>query len=785
MGRARELANLFSGGSADINVKTSDGGILNLQTSDTTVTQDSVVGSIQFQAPDEASGTDAILVASKIEAVAEGTFSASSNATSLVFSTASSAAAGTVSGKMTFTSGGNLIIKDTDTADGSSPVITLQTGDTDIAQDDVLGSINFQAPDEGTGTDAILVAAGISAVSEGDFSSSSNATKLVFKTGSSEAASEKMSLSSAGILTVSDDIIIGDGKTIGSSSDPDAISIGSDGDVTLTQDLELQHDGAILSFGANDEITLTHSHNSGLLLKNTNTGDDNPAILILQTGDTDIAQNDALGKLQFQAPDEGTGTDAILVAASIEAFSEGDFSSSNNATTLEFSTGRSAAAGSDGGRLRLNSSGRLSLKNQNTADDSFPVIALETGDTDIAQDDVLGRIVFSSPDEGTGTDAILVAAAIEAVSEGDFAADSNATELSFKTGASAAAVRRMTISSTGETTISRAGSRTDHGGLLRLNGTYASTNNGPNIMFHGTATSAHPSMQILNYSHNDQSINFDSYYNTSGNWISSDSNGNYQLVKRSDKMIMNRKSGVSAGSGITWVEMQHAVLDNGQMTFTANVNTVSHYMKNIHGSSPYGVYIQFSASPDNNDNYFLRCIDGSATRATIFSDGDVNTSDAGTLSSDSKNKNTITDATSKYDDVKKLKVRNFYWNEDYHPAKKDKKLIGFIAQELETVFPGLVSEMKDMAPIEVDNLDDPLTFYEDGDTIPSGKKIGDPKTYGKKQEEKDLGTTTKVIREGKLIPILTKALQECMVKIETLETSNADLISRVKTLEDA
>ena len=33
----------------------------------------------------------------------------------------------------------------------------------------------------------ILVAAGIEAVSEGDFSSSSNATKLSFKTGASEA----------------------------------------------------------------------------------------------------------------------------------------------------------------------------------------------------------------------------------------------------------------------------------------------------------------------------------------------------------------------------------------------------------------------------------------------------------------------------------------------------------------------------------------------------------------------------------------------------------------------
>jgi hypothetical protein len=96
----------------------------------------------------------------------------------------------------------NVIMKDVATADGSSPTLTLQTGDTDIAADDVLGTINFQAPDEATGTDAILVAAGIAAVSEGDFSSSSNATKLVFKTGASEAATEKMSLSSAGNLTI-------------------------------------------------------------------------------------------------------------------------------------------------------------------------------------------------------------------------------------------------------------------------------------------------------------------------------------------------------------------------------------------------------------------------------------------------------------------------------------------------------------------------------------------------------------------------------------------------------
>jgi hypothetical protein len=69
-----------------------------------------------------------------------------------------------------------------------------------------------------------------------------------------------------GLMTTGGNIVIPDAGNIGSASDTDAIAIGSDGDVTLTQDLELQHDGAILSFGANDEITLTHVHDTGLLL---------------------------------------------------------------------------------------------------------------------------------------------------------------------------------------------------------------------------------------------------------------------------------------------------------------------------------------------------------------------------------------------------------------------------------------------------------------------------------------------------------------------------------------
>ena len=116
------------------------------------------------------------------------------------------------------------------------------------------------------------------------------------------------------------------------------------GDATISDDLGLISDAAVLTFGANSEITVTHVHDTGLNFKHTATGDDKPVVLTLQTGETDIAANDVIGKVAFQAPDEGTGTDAILVAAAIQARSEGDFASDANATSIDFMTGASEAA---------------------------------------------------------------------------------------------------------------------------------------------------------------------------------------------------------------------------------------------------------------------------------------------------------------------------------------------------------------------------------------------------------------------------------------------------------
>ena len=137
---------------------------------------------------------------------------------------------------------------------------------------------------------------------------------------------------------------------------PDAANGATLGTASLEfADLFL-HDGAQILFGADQDVVLTHAADVGLTLKTATTSDDTKATLTLQTGDTDIAANDVLGQLHFQAPDEGAGTDAILVAAGIAAISEGDFSASNNATKLSFQTGASEAASE---KMSLSSAGIL------------------------------------------------------------------------------------------------------------------------------------------------------------------------------------------------------------------------------------------------------------------------------------------------------------------------------------------------------------------------------------------------------------------------------------------
>ena len=130
--------------------------------------------------------------------------------------------------------------------------------------------------------------------------------------------------------------------------------------VLVSNDLKLNSDSAVLGFGADNDVTVTHVADTGLTVKNAHTSGNSGigAVLTLQTGDTDMADGNVMGHIKFQAPDEGQGTDAILVGAGILAEAEGDFSSSSNATAMVFQTASSETAAE---KMRLDSNGDLGI----------------------------------------------------------------------------------------------------------------------------------------------------------------------------------------------------------------------------------------------------------------------------------------------------------------------------------------------------------------------------------------------------------------------------------------
>lgn len=80
--------------------------------------------------------------------------------------------------------------------------------------------------------------------------------------------------------------------------------------------------------------------------------------LLLTTTEPTVVDGNELGRIDFQAPLDTAGTDAILVAASIYAEADNTFSSSVNATELCFAVGKSETAAE---KMRLDQDGQLGI----------------------------------------------------------------------------------------------------------------------------------------------------------------------------------------------------------------------------------------------------------------------------------------------------------------------------------------------------------------------------------------------------------------------------------------
>jgi len=215
------------------------GGILTLSTSELTVVDGDKLGRIDFRARAE-TGADALLVSASIWAEADDVFDASGNETEIVFAvgTAGTAVAaevvridhdgqlgigvatpasllhvagtvqvgvddtghdvifyGDAAGALAMwdTSADSFIVRGAtaDHATDSAGRIVLQTNQAAVVDGDIIGRIDWNAPAEHS-TDGNEVAASIWAEADDTFAADNNSAELVFATGASEIAVERM-----------------------------------------------------------------------------------------------------------------------------------------------------------------------------------------------------------------------------------------------------------------------------------------------------------------------------------------------------------------------------------------------------------------------------------------------------------------------------------------------------------------------------------------------------------------------------------------------------------------
>ena len=231
---------------------------------------------------------------------------------------------------------GDLTLK---TSDGA--IINAQTSDTTVTSGSVLGRVDFKAPDEASGTDAILLAGSVAAIAEDTFAADNNATKLSFQVGASGAATEKMQLSSLGHLDVTGDIT--------------GASINADGDTSAGDNAAMGYtaaEGLILTGqGSTSDITLKNDADATVFTVPTGTDDilfpDNAKVMFGAGSDLQIYHDGSNSYVQ----DAGTGL-LVIKGSQVNINSAGDESMAafveNGAVSLYYDNAVKLATASGG-----------------------------------------------------------------------------------------------------------------------------------------------------------------------------------------------------------------------------------------------------------------------------------------------------------------------------------------------------------------------------------------------------------------------------------------------------
>ena len=241
--------------------------------------------------------------------------------------------------------------------------------------------------------------------------------------------------------------------------------------------------------------------------------------------------------------------------------------------------------------------------------------------------------------------------------------------------------------------------------------------------------------------------------NSDANSVSITSNrtngDNFMTFETEDSERMRIDASGKIGIGTTSPQQQiHSAHASGTNALRVSGIGVNNACVEIGYDSSVGPYIMAGSSGQADLHIY---VDRTSIAAEFRSNGDFYSNDGTVHSlSDIRIKKDVADLTDGLDIVKQLKPKTFKYTEDseyYNEKAKDKIKYGFIANEVEVVAP---------------------QYTDTGDGRIGGKEVDDFKT---------LSTT-------KMIPMLVKAIQELSAKNDTLETQVADLITRVKALED-
>jgi len=569
-----------------------------------------------------------------------------------------------------------------------------------------------------------------------------------------------------------DDLLIGLGSTVGTTPiiaiDENKLSTFS-GAITVGVD-DTGHDVKLFGASAGSYALWDESANLLDLRGATAAG---PGHLKLTTGELTVVDADKLGRIDFQAPLESSGTDAILVGASIYAEADDTFAAGVNNTDLVFALGKSETAAE---KFRFTADTEIGIGGANYGTDGQVLTSGGAGAA-VAWEDASGAVT-----------ALNNATANELVTIGSTTTELDAEANLTFTGSALQCTATLTVGvddtghdvkffgatsgaymlwdeSTDDLVLAGAANLYlyDAGGGEKLSsdGTDLTISAGADINLTATTDINIPADVGLTFGDDGEKIEGDGTNLTLG----AGGFGQFTIFPRN-----------TDASSYGVMSFGNAAINNNHWKFNYYDATHGKGMIRLEnavtGGSNHpngGLLVVYSgASPDGSPAAeYIMCTDSTATRFQVNSDGDCKNHDnAYGAISDERIKQDIRDANSQWDDIKGLRVRNFKRKDDVRQYGENAwEQIGLIAQETELVSPKLIRET---TPSESDLISDP-SFGEIVDDTDAPNGDG---TFAKKIR---VDQNVKAMQYSVLYMKAIKCLQEAQTRIETLEAKVAVL----------